>query len=338
MFISIKSAEIIYKTYLSVYTILLLLLTGCVIDPEDFGALVPPTVDQIPNAPRLKIEVASNSRYIHYKTFGDSTNPAIFIMHGSLSDMRAYLPLKELQDKYFVVMWDQRGNGLSERVTEQELSYTSMVEEIKVLKNYFSLNRPITLMGHSWSAVFVAMYLAKYPADVEQAILMEPFGLNSEIMGKVNVLLNLTSKGYLDMMYSSKYMTPKDHETLDYQMLAVLRSGVRDYFCDLNNLPPWPVWRVGGYALIVWEKNLLNGTQYNFDFTDGLSSFPAEVLLVGSSCSPIGYTFQEQYHKPLFQHAQVLKIENSGHRIITEQYETLINGLRDFLKYFQKDN
>ena len=179
------------------------------------------------------------------------------------------------------------------------------------------------------------MELGQHPGDVEQAILMEPCGPKSEVMEQVDVPLNLTPGGYLDMMYASKYMTPKDHETLDYQMLAVLRSGVRDYFCDINNLPPWPVWRVGGYALIVWEKNLLHGSKYDYDFTSGLSTFPGEVLLVGSSCSPIGYNFQEKYHQPLFQQAQVLRIENSGHRMVTEQYAALVAGLREFLKQYK---
>lgn len=311
------------------------LLPGCLLNSTNYGALVPPTVDQNSALPSLSIEVAGHTRLIHYKTFGDSANPALFIMHGSLSDMRAYLPLQELQDKYFVVMWDQRGNGLSERVTEEELSYDAMVEEIQALKNRFSHDCPITLMGHSWSAVFVALYLGKYPKNVEQAILMEPFGLKSEFMEHANVPLNLFTKGYMDMMYSAKYMTPKDHETLDYQMLAMLGSGVRNYFCDINHLPPWPVWRVGGYALIVWEKHLLNGTKYNYDFTNGLPDFPGDILLVGSSCSPIGYEFQQKYHQPLFQQAQVLKIENSGHRIITEQYDELINGLKNFLTQFK---
>jgi len=61
-------------------------------------------------------------------------------------------------------------------------------------------------------------------------------------MQQVNIPMNLTGEGYLDMMHASKYMTPKDHEILDYQMLAVLHSSVRDYFCDSNHLPPWPVW------------------------------------------------------------------------------------------------
>jgi len=313
------------------------LMNGCLMEPTDIGALVPPTVDQKPDLPALAIEVAGHQRLVHYQTFGDPENPALLIMHGSLSDICAYLPLQELQDKYFVVFWDQRGNGLSERVTEQELSYEAMVEEIHALKNHFSPDRPVTLMGHSWSADFVAMYLAEHPEAVDQAILMEPFGLKSDFMEAVSVPMNLTSKGYLDMMYSSKYMTPKDHETLDYQMLSVLRSGVRSYFCDKDHLPPWPVCRVGGFALIIWEKNLLNGAKYDYDFTRGLSAFSGEVLLVGSSCSPIGYAFQEEYHRPLFQHAQVLNIENSGHRIVTEQYEALVNGLHNFLHQYQTE-
>jgi proline iminopeptidase len=322
------------SAYLIMVTIPLL-VSGCGMETTELGALVPPTVDQEPNYPALAIEVAGQERLVHYQTFGDPRNPVLFIMPGSLSDICAYLPLQVLQDKYFVVFWEQRGNGLSERVTERELSYDAMVEEIHAIKNHFSPDRPVTLMGHSWSAVFAAMYLAKHPEAVDQAILMEPFGLKSEFMEAVDVPLHLTSKGYLDMMYSSKYMTARDHEMLDYQMLSVLKSGVRSYFCDEDHLPPWPVCRVGGYALLIWEKNLLKGTRYDYDFTRGLAAFSGEVLLIGSSCSPIGYAFQETYHLPLFQHARVLKIENSGHRIVTEQYHALLDGLQDFLTPYQ---
>jgi proline iminopeptidase len=324
--------------YLYVYLLIfLLLLNGCMKDPAGYGALVPPTVDQDPDMPSMAMNVSGYTRLIHYQTFGDTTNPALFIMPGSLSDMRAYLPLQELQDRYFVVMWEQRGNGLSERVSEEELSYEAMVEEIQAMKDHFSPERPVTLMGHSWSADFAAIYAGKHPEALGQLILMEPFGLRSEFMEQISVPMHLTGEGYLDMMYSSNYMTPEEHEILDYQMLAVLRSSVRDYFCDHDNLPSWPVWRVGGYALIVWEKHLLNGPQYDYDFTSGLENFTGEVLLVGSSCSPIGYEFQKDYHQALFQNAEVLNIEHSGHRIVTEQFGTLIAGIRDFLKEYNNE-
>ena len=243
--------------------------------------------------------------------------------------MRAYLPLKVFSDQYFVVFWDIRGNGLSERCIEE------MVHEIEAMKDLYSPHEPITLMGHSWSAFFAARYLAEYPEHVAQAILVEPNGLKDDFMKEVGMSLNLFTEGYMDMMYTTKYLTAKDQETLDFQALAMLTSGVRDFYCDENNITEWPVWRVGALALMVWENSLLTHGKYDFDYTAGLDQYPNEVLIVGTSCSPIGYHFQETYHQPLFKDAEVLRIENSGHRILTEQFQALVNGLQWYLSAYQ---
>jgi proline iminopeptidase len=284
----------------------------------------------------MTVTVEGHQRLIHYRVLGDTANPVLFIMHGSLSDMRAYLPLLELSERYRVVMWDQRGNGLSERVSRDELSIACMVEEISMLQSHFSPDRKISIMGHSWSSVFVARYLAEYPGKVDQAILMEPFGLKDMFMESLEGMLNLGSSGYMNMMYTSGYLTPRDHELLDFRMLATLRSGVRDYFCDCENLPEWPVWRVGGFALLTWESGILENGRYRYDFTEGFGEFDGEVLLVGSECSPIGADFQEEFHAGLFRNASVLRIRNSGHRILTENYPSLVNGLKQFLHAYRK--
>ena len=310
--------------------LLVLLYAGCV-DPSGAGNLVPATADENPDLPRLAITVAGHTRAVHYRAFGDPADPVLFVLHGSLSDTRAYLPLQELSDRYYVVMWDFRGNGLSERVTGAELTYEAMVEEIRAMKQHFSPDNPVTILGHSWSAAFAAKYIGTYPEDVLQAVLMEPPGLKGEFMNQVGQALNLFTTGYMDMMYKKKYLTALEHELLDYDMLAVLKSSVRDFHCDGTSPPPWPVWRVGGYALIVWESNALEGTSFSYDFTENLDTFPREVLFVGTSCSPIGYDFQEQYNMTAFAHARSLRLENSGHRIITEKFDELIEGLRDYL-------
>jgi proline iminopeptidase len=311
-------------------TLILLNTISCIKTSEP-GSLVPATVDIDMSLPSLDLRVGGHSRLVHYLTFGSSENPALFILHGSLSDMRAYLPLQELSEHYYVVMWDQRGNGLSERVSKEELAIDMMVEEIVQMKEIFSPDNPISILGHSWSAIFVTRFLAEHPDDVRQAILMEPFGLKDEYMDSLNSMLNLTSSGYLNMFYSSAYLTPKDNETLDFRMLATLKSAVRDYFCDCNDLPEWPVWRVGGLALMVWEREIITKGRYDYDFTPGISDFHGQVLLVGSECSPIGYNFQDKYHQGLFQNLTLLEIHNSGHRMLTEQYNALINGIKDFL-------
>lgn len=308
----------------------LLLHTGCT-DPSEPGYLVPSTVDENPDLPQFSITVAGHTRSVHCRTFGDPADPVFLVLHGSLSDMRAYLPLQVFSDHYYVVIWDLRGNGLSERVSGEELTYEAMVEEIKAMKDHFSPEAPVTILGHSWSAAFVASYIGTHPEDVRQAILLEPPGLKGEFMNQVGQALNLFTAGYMDMMYRKKYLTALEHELLDYDMLAVLTSSVRDFHCDSTDPPPWPVWRVGGYALITWESNALEGTSFSYDFTENLDTFPREVLFVGTSCSPIGYDFQEQYNMTAFAHPRILRLEDCGHRILTEKFDELVTGVQDYL-------
>jgi len=298
------------------------------------AGLVPPTAAEDPNLPSFPITVAGRTRLVHYRSYGDAANPVLLVAPGSLSDIRAYLPFRAFADKYRVVLWDLRGNGLSERVSAPELSFDSMVEEMHQVKLRFSPSAPVTLVGHSWSAAFAAMYGAKYPADTEQLVLMEPPGLKSEYMAAAQQILRLTSVEYCDMNVFQESLAPTDNERLDFAMLAMLNSGVRDFFVDVNRRPDWPVWRVGGLALIVWERSLVNASGvWEYDLTAGLGNYPNQVLLVGSSHSPIGYAFQETYAKPLFKSASVLRIEQSGHRMITEQWAELESGLRAWLKH-----
>ncbi len=297
--------------------------------------LVPPTAAEDPNLQSLPITVSGYERRVHYRSYGDASNPVLLVAPGSLSDVRAYLPFRAFADKYRVVLWDLRGNGLSERVSAAELSFDAMVEEMHQVKMCFSPNAPVTLVGHAWSAAFAAMYAARYPADTAQLVLMEPPGLKSEYMAAAQQILRLTSVEYCDMNVFQDSLAPTDHERLDFEMLAMLDSGVRDFFVDVNDRPAWPVWRVGGLALIVWERSLVNASgAWQYDLTAGLGGYPNPVLIVGSSHSPIGYAFQETYTKPLFPSARVLHIEQSGHRMITEQWAQLETGLRVYLKQY----
>ena len=70
-------------------------LAGC-LSPTDPGALVPPTADQDPNLPQIELHVAGNARAIHIETYGDPSNPSLFLLHGSLSDFRALRPFQVL--------------------------------------------------------------------------------------------------------------------------------------------------------------------------------------------------------------------------------------------------
>lgn len=306
---------------------------ACRLDPG--LPLVPATVAENPTLPSATIAVNGRECRIHVRELGRAGAPVLMVAPGSLSDVNPYLGFAAFADAYHVVLWDLRGNGLSERVPPSELLPSLMVEELHAVKQVFSPDDPVTIVGHSWSANFVAMYLGRYPQEAAQAILIEPIGLTSEDMESVPSVLNLTAGGYLDMAWLADTMSPITHELLDLRMLAVLSAGVRDFFIDREDPPPWPVQRVGGAALIVWERSIVDRRGvWDYNFTEGLDRFSGQCLLVGSSHSPIGADFQAAANERHFTNAQVLRIENSGHRIVTEQWQQLEDGLRAFLSEY----
>ena len=319
-------------TKTSVILLFLMCMSGCALDDDPL--LVPPTVAEDPTLPRLHISVSGKTRSVHYRTFGDSSNQALFVMPGSLSDLTPYRVFEEFAESYFVVLWDQRGQGLSERVSREELSFEAMTEEIAQVKSLLSPNASISLLGHSWSAVFAALYAAKYPADVKRLILLEPFGFQSDSMKKANAgQLNLMTPGYLDMVWLSGIIPIRNHEELDFRMRGVNSSGVRPFFKDPRNLPAWPVKRVGGLALLTWEAALYVNGVWDYDLSSNFNAIQGDVLLVGSEYSFIGYSFQREFNAPLFTAARVhlFQLADSGHRMITENWLELKAGIQAFL-------
>lgn len=95
-------------------------MQGC-LDASSSGALVPPTADEDYALPQISMEIAGHTRAVHLTTYGVATQPVLLVLHGSLADHRALRPFQVLSERYFVVMWDQRGNGLSERITQEDL-------------------------------------------------------------------------------------------------------------------------------------------------------------------------------------------------------------------------
>jgi proline iminopeptidase len=315
--------------------LLMLGLPGCLVAGVE-GPLVPPTAEQDRALPQIELQVAGHTRAIHLETFGDPARPVLLVLHGSLGDYRSLRFLSVLADRYFIVMWDQRGNGLSERITAEEISEDAIFEEIDRIKERFSPGRPVTLVGHSFGAMYSALYMSRRPEAVRQAALMEPAGLNARLFTETLPLLfrlDLLDPGLNQSFWQSELLSATDHETLDYKALLSLANGkLLAYFCDPDHPPPLPIWRPGAYLELVRSEQLQNAGQHGFDYAAGLDTFPAKVLLLGSECSALGYDFQVRHHQPLFRDAEVIRIPNAGHRLMVEQPQAILAALQEYLE------
>lgn len=316
-----------------------LLWTSCQ-TTEDLGRLVPPTVDQDPALPQITVEVAGQRRALHLRTFGDPARPPLFVLHGTYDDIRSYLPLcRSLSEKYFVVIWSQRGCGLSERITEEEFTFDSIVEEIRQVKQRFAPDRPITLFGHSWGGALASLYVSRYPQQVNQLILGEPMFLRGQDMQQVFTQLidfSYGNAGWNEFGEMNRFLSSGDHDQLDYKAAMMLRSNMVLYFCDRDNSPAYAFWRVGGYIEFVRNKRLGNPQQgFPYDFSVGLEKFTRPVLIIGTTCSSLGFDNQTKLTQPLFPDATVVKIENAGHRYLVEKPAESLAIFRNYLTEFR---
>lgn len=307
---------------------------------DDLGVLVPPTVDQDAHLPSVRVRVAGRERQLHVRTFGQATNPPLFVLHGSFTDTRPYRNICEsLADKYHVVLWDQRGCGLSERIPEEEFTLETAVEEIDAMKNLYSPSAKVTLIGQSWGGGLATLYTSKRPENVEQLLLMEPMPLTGDDMQqlfKTIVQFRYDNTTWNNLARHGQALSPKDHEQIDYRAMMILRSTMTaGYHCDGNNPPAWPIHRVGGFIEYVRNKRLGNPVAgFKYNFTEGIQNYRDTVLILGGSCSSLGYNMQQTYSLPHFPNARVVEIKNAGHRMSMEKFEDVMAAIKAFLKAY----
>lgn len=99
-------------------------------------------------------QIEINGVRLHAETYGDPSNPVIIVLHGGPGgDYRSLLGAKALADTNFVVFYDQRGAGLSQRVPAEALTIPTYMAELDGVIDRYSPDRPVTLLGHSWGTL-----------------------------------------------------------------------------------------------------------------------------------------------------------------------------------------
>jgi proline iminopeptidase len=327
---------------------------GC-LSTDTPGTLVPPTADQDPALPQRSLSLAGRSVAIHAASFGDPARPALFLLHDALADYRAFAPFEALADRYFVVMWDRRGDGLSERFTEEAYSPDTLVEEIDALKAIHSPNAPISLIGHGFGATYAALYISRRPTSVRQAVLMEPAPLTGAVYGAlISTVFDDAAEGMDDafdhqstwnatvsrMLWASEVLTPSNHEELDYKALSfVVDQRWNGLHCDNDNPAPFPIWRPGGFVEYLRDEMLVgeddgSDNDYRYNFSAGLDKYPTEVRFLVGSCSMLGPTFQIKHNMPLFPNATLATIPSTGHRFFVEQPNAALAAVQAYLQEY----
>lgn len=310
-----------------------LALSSC-LDPSEPGNLVPPTTVE---APELAHWEMRDGVQLHYKTAGNPADTALIILHGGPGgDYEGYLGLEPLAQWYYVIWFDQRSSGQSERLDHTEIDPADYVADVHEIGNRVSPDRPFMLLGHSWGGALAAWYASEHGERLAKLLLVEPGALYPDAAKVANTTeFRFSAAGIHRFLATQAYIVPKNHALADYYFANINEADIgddRDFF-DPSERALLRYRRFGFHANLAvnsWQGNF--DQKYTFDVRDGLETFAAPVLiLAGTHSRRLGLDFQQTYHAPLFREVTLAPVENAGHFMIETHPQLVLAALVKFL-------
>lgn len=298
---------------------------------------VPKTVSEDSTIPHVTIDGVT----LHAETFGDPANPVVIVVHGGPGwDYKSLLPLNSLADEFYVVFYDQRGTGLSPRVEQQALTLESYLQDLDSIVTYYSGDKKVNLIGHSWGAMLVSAYIGRYPKKVSHAVLAEPGFLTTEMIKEAGIsfgpkwdlgFMAFASKVWFQSLHVKG---PDEHASSDYFLGHVAPQANPQYYCN-EIVPQAGVdhWRAGSVSMqnVV---NLITDSEghVDVDLIKGVGEFKDKVLFIASECNAkIGEAYQRK-QMTFFPNAQLVVVDGSGHMMFGEKPAESVKLVREYLK------
>ena len=296
---------------------------GCATDLDD---LVPPTVDEDPALPALDL----GDTRLHLVTAGDPTDPVVIALHGGPGgDHRSLRPLTALAERgYFVVLWDQRGTGLSRRHPCDEVEVDDYRRDLeRIVARFAPPGRPVFLVGHSWGAMYATWFIDEHPGRITGAVLVEPGGFTRAAVDAY--FSRLITEAPLaeeldDALWTAQLVTPDDHARADLLTASMYEavSGPLGQSTD----DPMPYWRGGGVV-----SRCLAPSAGDFDWTRHLAEQPGDVLFVRGDRNRVIRAEHVEALAAAYPHAQVVTLPGAGHDVHWARRDAFVPVVADYL-------
>jgi len=316
--------------HLSLFALIILAICSCETDTlSEDGLLVPLTVTEDSSLPSVEI----NGVLLHSQAFGDPNDPLLIAIHGGPgADYRSLLNFRQLtNDSMYVVFYDQRGSGLSERLGKDGYPNVQVyIDELDGIIDHYRKHdsQKVILAGHSWGAMLATAYVDQNPGNIAGVILAEPGGFTWEqtesYIGRSRKL-ELFAESTNDFVYQDQFITGSDHNTLDYKFILSSAGDV-----STGDIAPPPFWRYGAICQIASIDLALTYPE-QLDFTKNLSAYQNKVLFAYSELNPAyGLEHAELVSAPL-SNVELVEIKDCGHEMPHFGWENLYPLIQNYL-------
>ena len=302
------------------------LLSACVTVPETTD-----TDDSLP-------VVALDNYRFHAETFGNPEHPVLIILHGGPGADYQYLRhLKSLANDYFVVLYDQRGTGLSPRVNASSITVSSFIQDLNLFVQHYSAGRPVNLLGHSWGAMLASAYTSQYPQRVASLILAEPQFLDQSSINSLQsgwpglrVIWGVTKSWFAKWRVKTKGDQFARSDYFLSRLILLMQHPAE--LCN-GKLPKMQMNRFGSPAFEATIGRVMKDKEFaaTLDFVNGIERFNGRTLFLTGACNSLyGADFQQQ-HLRFFNNVSLIDVADAGHFMFNDQPEITQQIVREFL-------
>ena len=123
----------------------------------------------------LSVGFAGDLSGVYLKSYGNSRNPSLIYVHGGPGfhswDFELTTAQKLADQGYYVVVYDQRGQGRSKQAPAKDYNYQTYADDIKSIIDQLSLKNPV-LLGHSHGGPIAIRFDVKYPGVAKAIVLI----------------------------------------------------------------------------------------------------------------------------------------------------------------------
>lgn len=115
----------------------------------------------------------------HYLTWGNPDKPLLFMLHGFMDQSHAFdLIADQLSNDYYMVAWDARGFGKTDRVhASGYYHFWEYIYDLELFINHFTDDK-VTFIGHSMGGIIASIYAGIYPERISKIVNLEGWYLN----------------------------------------------------------------------------------------------------------------------------------------------------------------
>ena len=280
----------------------------------------------------------------HAETFGDPENPVVIAIHGGPGgDYRSILSLQALSDQYFVVLYDQRGSGLSPRVNPEEITLASVVADLDSIVDHYGNGKKVNLVGHSWGAMLTSAYLGQHPEKVDHAVLAEPGFLTAEFAEEFAEKTRVRfTPGVIYHFVKTKFESlhvkdPDDHAADDYfayqmNMYQGADHPQAGYRCEGGGPEKGQSWRFGARAAdSLFQQAVDAEGKFTINLIEGVGRFTNKVLFIAGECQRVIGVDWQQRQMEFIHDAELAVIPDAGHEMFAENPDASIAAVREYL-------